>query len=147
MWKSQGERSRLCGGCWSVLSQISEAYSSIDWQYGDGRYHVKGCFRSTTFQDILTLWHVAAPSATKKRTTPLCSSLLASIPNAGQNTLDYTYLQSNKETTAWTYAFSLCRSPKMVVSIRRLSTVLPSFARNVFYSGCSVFIWLPLALL
>ena len=65
-------------------SQISEAYPSPDWQYGDGHYHAKGWFCLTAFQGILTLWHVPAPSVTKKRTTPLCSSLLASISNAGQ---------------------------------------------------------------
>ena len=32
----------------------------------------------------LTLWLVTAPSATKKQTTPLCSSLFASISNYGQ---------------------------------------------------------------
>ena len=29
---------------------------------------------------------------------------------------------------------------------RYVTTVLPAFTRNVFYSGCSVFIWLPLIL-
>ena len=65
-------------------SQISEAYPSPYWQYGDGRYHAKGLFRLTAVQSVLSLWPVAAPSATKKRTTPLCSSLLASISNAGR---------------------------------------------------------------
>ena len=35
-WKSQGERSGLYGGCWSVSSQISEAYPSPDCQYEGG---------------------------------------------------------------------------------------------------------------
>ena len=65
-------------------SQISEAYPSPDWQYGDGRDHAKGLFRPTAFQDVLTLWRVAAHSVTKKRTTPLCISLPASISNAGR---------------------------------------------------------------
>ena len=65
-------------------SQISEAYPSKDWQYGDGRYHAKGLFRPTACQGVLILWRGAALSATKKRTTPLCSSLLASVSNFGQ---------------------------------------------------------------
>ena len=35
-------------------SQISEAYSSPYWQYGNGRYHAKGWFRPTAFQGVLT---------------------------------------------------------------------------------------------
>ena len=33
-------------------SQISEAYPSPDWEYGDGRYHAKGSFRPTAFQGV-----------------------------------------------------------------------------------------------
>ena len=44
----------------------------------------KGLFRQTAFQGVLTLWRVAALLVIKKRTTPLCSPLLASIYNAGQ---------------------------------------------------------------
>ena len=47
-------------------SQISEAYPSPDWQYGDEHFHAKGWFYPTAFQGILILWHVAAPLATKK---------------------------------------------------------------------------------
>ena len=65
-------------------SQISEAYSSPDWQYGDRRYPAKGWFCPTAFQEVLTLWRRSAPYATKKRTTPLCYSLLASISSAGR---------------------------------------------------------------
>ena len=64
--------------------QISETYPSPDWQYGDRCFHAKGCFSPTAFQGVLTLWRIAAPSATKKRTTPLCSCLLVSISNDGR---------------------------------------------------------------
>ena len=74
-------------------SQISEAYPSPDWQYGDKHYHAKGWFRPIAFQGVLTLWHVTAPSATMKQTTPLCSSLLASIFQCWMNTF-YTTLTS-----------------------------------------------------
>ena len=46
-------------------SQISEAYPSPDWQYGDGRYYARG-FRPTAFQGVLTLVRVPAPSVTTK---------------------------------------------------------------------------------
>ena len=38
----------------------------------------------TAFQGVFALWRVVAPSATKKRTISLYSSLLASISNAGR---------------------------------------------------------------
>ena len=41
-------------------SQISEAYPSPDWQYGDGSYRAKGWFRPTAFHGVLTLWRAAA---------------------------------------------------------------------------------------
>ena len=104
--------------------KISKTYPSPDWQYGDGRYYAKGWFSPRAFQVVLALWRVAVPSATKKRTTPLCSSLLASISNAGRtHTLHYTHLQSNKETTVKTCTFSLRMSPtlQMAVSICDIS--------------------------
>ena len=89
-------------------SQISEAVM-------DGRLHANGWFHPTAFQGVLTLWCVAASSATKKRTTPLCSSLLASISNAGRTL--YAHLQSNKETTMWICVFSLCMSPTLQMAV------------------------------
>ena len=74
-------------------SQTSEAYPTPDWQYADERYHAKGQFHLIAFQGISTLWRIAAPSATKKLTIPLCSSLLVSISNAGR-THFYTTLTS-----------------------------------------------------
>ena len=65
-------------------SQIFEAYPSPDWQYWYGYYNAKGWFRPTTFQCVLGLWHVAESLASKKQTTPHCSSLLVPISNAGQ---------------------------------------------------------------
>ena len=117
MWKSQGKRFGLYGRCWSVSHKISETYPSPDWQYGDGRYHAKWWFRPTAFLVILTLWHVAEPSAAKKQTTPL---YLPPFPMLDERTLHYIHLQSNKVTTVWTCAFSLYMSPtlQMAVSIR-----------------------------
>ena len=69
---------------------------------------------------------VPAPSATKKRTTPLCSSLLPAFPMLDEHTLHFAHLQSNKETAVWTCVFSLCMSPtlQMVVSIRSNSVTI-----------------------
>ena len=58
------------------------------------------------------------------------------------NTL-HTTTQSNKETV-WMCVFT----PILYTwQYWYIATVLIAFARNVFYGGCSVFIWLPLILL
>ena len=81
------------------------------------------------------LMRFAATSATKKRTTFLCSSLLASIFNADEHTLHYAHLQSNNRTTVWTCAFSICMSPtlQMAVSIRNNSVA--SLCKVCFMAG------------
>ena len=84
MWKSQGKGLGCTEDVEMFPNQMSEAYPSPDWQYRDGRYQAKGRFRPTAFQGVLTLWRVAASSATKQGTTHLCSSLLASISNTGR---------------------------------------------------------------
>ena len=123
-------------------SQISEAYPSPDWQYGDRRYHAKGCLRPTAFQGVLTLRRVPAPSATKKRTTALLC--LPPFPMLDEHTLHYAHLQSNKEITCGPLRFHhACLLPNRW-QFRYTITVMPAFARNVIYGGCSVFIWLPL---
>ena len=71
-------------------NKISEVYPSSDWQHGDGRYHAKGLFRPTKFYGVLTLLRIPEPSATKKRITPLCSSLFASVLNAGRTHFTFT---------------------------------------------------------
>ena len=71
----------------------------------------------------LIIWHVAAPSATINE--PHLSALLClpPFPMLDEHTLHYAHLQSNKETTVWTCAFSLYMSPtlQMTVSIRNNS--------------------------
>ena len=61
-----------------------------------------------------------------------------------EHTLHYAHLQSNKETTVWTCAFSLCMSLTLQMVVPYVTTVLPTW---VFYGACSVFIWLPLILI
>ena len=94
MWNSQAEISGLYGGCWSV-SQLNLWSLSVTrlavWEWALSCQmmippnSIPRCFNSMA--------RVSTSSATKKRTTPLCSSLLASIFNAG-----------------WTY-FTLCSPP------------------------------------
>ena len=87
MWKSQGERSGLHGGCWSVSQpNFWSLFLTILAVWGRAlSWNVRQHFRAFW----LYVWRVAAPSATKKRTTPLCSSLLASISNAEQTHFCY----------------------------------------------------------
>ena len=90
------------------------------------------CFRPT-------LSRVAAPSATKKRTTPLCSSFLASFSNNGLTHFTlHAHLQSNRETTVWSCAFSVCLSPTlhMAVSIRNNSVA--SLCKECFFFMAAV---------
>ena len=65
---------------------------------------------------------MARCSTLSHRNGPHLSALicLPPFPIKDQHTLYYAHLHSNKETTVWTCAFSLCMSPtlQMAVSIR-----------------------------
>ena len=145
MWKPQGIDLGCRENVEVFLCQISEVYPSPDWHCGDGRYHAKGWISPIAFKGVLALWRVAAPSATKKRTHPLCSSLLVSISNSGR--IHFTlrsppeqYRNNCVDLVCFHYA---CLLPYRW-QYRYVTTVLPDFARNVFYGGCSVFFWVPL---
>ena len=134
LWKSQGKDLGCTEDVEVFPSQIS-AYPSPDWQYGDGRYHAKELFHSTAFQGVLTYGvsqHLLPPRNEPRLSAILC---LPSFPMLDEHILHNAHLQSNEETTAWTCAFSLCRW-----QYRYITRVLPTFVRNVFYGGCSVFI-------
>ena len=68
------------------------------------------------------------------RNEPHLSALICfpPFPMLDEHTLHYAHLQSNKETTVWTCAFSLCMSPtlQMAVSIRNNSVA--SFCEECF---------------
>ena len=135
MWKSQGERFGMYGGCLSVFQSNLWSLSLI----------------------ILTVWGWALsckrmiPSdtipATKKRTTPLCSSLLACISNAGRT--HYTKHTSGaiKEQLCGPVRFHYAFLLTYRWQHRYVTMVLPAFVGNVFCGGCSVFIWVPLIFL
>ena len=93
---------------------------------GTGVYHAKQWFRPTAFQCVLTLWRVAALSAPKKEPHLSALLFLPPFPILDEHTLNYAYLQSNKETTVWTCAFSVCMSRilQMTLSIRSNSVAI-----------------------
>ena len=90
------------------------------------------------------------PQPPKKRTTPLCSCFLTYISNAGRThfTLLYAHLQSNKETTVWTCAFSLCMSPTLQLAVSKRNNNVASFCEEcvlwqVMGFDCSLFnVWI-----
>ena len=97
-------------------------------------------------QNSSAFWLYGAPQHPQPpRNGPHLSALLCLplFPMLDEHTLHYAHLQSNKETTVWTSALSLCMSPTPQLTVLIVTTVLPAFARNVFYGGCSVLIWLP----
>ena len=73
---------------------------------------------------------------------PHLSALLCLPPilMLDEHTLHYSHLQSNKETTVWTWCFHYACVLPYRWQYRYVTTVLPAFARNVLYGGCSVFI-------
>ena len=130
MWKSHGKDLDCTENVEVLPSQISEAYHSPDWQYGCGRYHAKGRFRPTAFQGVLTLWCVSAPSVTKQLTTLSALLWLPPFPMLDEHTLHYTHLQSNKETTVWTCAFSLFMSPTLQMAVSLSYNSISSFCKE-----------------
>ena len=107
MWKSQGERFGLYGGCWSVS-------------------------QSNLWSLSLTILAICGQELPYKRVIPSnsipgCFDFMAHHTTLSHqetnHTLHSAHLQSNKETTVWTCTFSLCMSPtpKMAVSIRNNS--------------------------
>ena len=134
----QGERSGCTEDVEVFPSKSLKPISHQIWQYGDRNYHAKVRFRPTEIQGVLTLWRLAAPSATKKRATSLCFSFHF---QCWSNTL-YTTLTSRaikKEPYAHVHFNYTCLLPYRW-QYQYLTTVLPAYARNVFYGRCSVFI-------
>ena len=125
-WKSQGERSGLYQGCWSVsqpnllslsLTKLAvwlwalSCKSEIPSDIIPGRFGFMARRRSQHPQPL--------------RNEPHLSALLRlpPFPMLYEHTLHYAHLQSNKETTMWICAVSLWMSPilQMAVSMRNYS--------------------------
>ena len=123
MWKWQGEKSGLYGWCWSVSQPNLWSFSFTRlavWRMG-----VIMQKDDSFWQHSRVFWLYGAsqhpqPPRHEPHFSALCLSL---IPLLDEHILHYTHLQSNKETTLWTCAYSLCISPtvKMAVSIRNNS--------------------------
>ena len=88
----------------------------------------------SAWQHARAFWHYGASQHPQSpRNEPHLSALLclSPFPMLDKHTLHYAHIQSNKETTVWTCAFSLHMSPtlEMAVSIRNYSVAS-------FYEDC-----------
>ena len=142
MCKSQGERSGLYGGCrrvsqpnlWSLsLIKLTVGWSGVIMQKdGSVRQHSK-----------LFWLYGASQQPQPPRNEPHLYALLRlpPFPILDDHTSHYAHLQSNKETTVWTCAFSLgmYSTLQMTISIRENSVA--SFCEE--YVLWRVFTWLP----
>ena len=145
MWNPQGERSGLYGGCWSVsqpnlwslsvtrLSVWERALSSkitIPFEQHPGRFYFVARHSTLSYQ--------------KTNHTSLLFFACLHF-HCWMKTLYTTFTsRAIKKQLCWPVSFhSACPLPYRW-QYWYVSTVLPAFARNMFYGGCSVFIWLPL---
>ena len=138
---SQGERSVLYGGCWSVSQPNLCRLSLI-------RLAVWGRALSSVRHHSMAFWLCRVfMHSQPTRNEPHLSALLClpPFPMLDEHPLHYIHLQSNKEkklcgTVSFHYA---CLLPYRW-QYRYVTTVLPAFAKYVFYGASSVFIWLSL---
>ena len=129
--KPQGERSVLYGGCWSVSQpnrwkliphQIGSMGSGVIIQKDDSvRQH------SRMFWLYGASQHPQPPRNETHLTAFLC---LPPFPMLDEHTLHYPHLQSNKETTVWTCAFSLCMSPTLQMAVLIRNNSVASFCEE-----------------
>ena len=123
MWKSQGERSGLYGGCWSVsqpnLWSLSLTRLTV-WKRALSRKRMIPSDNIPGRFDFMARLSTLSHQVTNHTSLHF---LLASISKLDEYTLHSAHIQSNKETTVWTSVFSLCMSPtlQMAVSIRNNS--------------------------
>ena len=144
MWKSHGERYGMYGGCWKCfpaksLKLIPHHFGSM----GTGVIMQKDDF---VRQHSRAFWLYGAsqhPQPLKKNHASLLFFACFHF-QCWTNTL-YTTLTSRaikKQLCGPVRFHYACLLP--YIWQYRYITVLPAFARNMFYGGCSVFIWLPL---
>ena len=65
---------------------------------------------------------------------------LPPFPMLDEHTLHYAHLHSNKETTVWTCAFSLCMSSTLQMAVSIRNNTVANFFEDVFYGRFSFFI-------
>ena len=145
MWKSQRERFWMYGGCWSV-SQPNL------WSLSFTRLAVRGwalsCKRMIPSDSIPGRFDfMARRSILSQEETNHISLLFFACPHfqCWTNTL-YTTLTSRaiKKQLCGPVRFHYACLLPYRWQYRYVTTVLPAFARNVFYGGWYVYIWLPL---
>ena len=145
IWKSQGERSGLYGGCLSVsqppLWSLSLTRLAV-WE------RVLSCKRKIPSDSIPGRFDFMAHRSTLSHQETNHNSLfffgclyLQCWTNALYTTLTSSAVK--KQLCGPVRFHCACLLPYRR-QCRYITTVLPAFARNVFYGGCSVFIWLPL---
>ena len=131
-WEEQGERSGLYGGCLDVTH--AKSLKLIPHKIGSmGTGAIMQEDDSVRQHSRVFLLYGASQHSQPPRNEPHVSALLSlpPVPMLVEHTLQYAHLQSNKETTVWTCAFSLCMSHtlQMAVSIRNNSV-------TSFYEEC-----------
>ena len=131
MWKLQGERSGLCGGCWSV-SQPNL------WSLSLTRLTVCGwallCERMIP-SDFMT----RRSTFSHQETNHTSLLFFACLHFQCWTNILYTMLTSRaimKQLRGPVRFHYACLLPYRW-QYRHITTVLPDFARNVFYGGCS----------
>ena len=129
MWKSQGESSELYRGCCVfqlIPHQIGSMGTAVVMQKDDSvRQH------SRAFWLYGGSLHPQPPRNEPHLSVLLC---LPPFPMLDEHTLHYAHLQSSKETTVWTPAFSLCISLTLqkALSIRN-NSVASFFEEGVLW--------------
>ena len=128
MWKSQGERSGLYGECWIVsqpnLWSLSLTRLAV-WE------QALSCTRMIPSDNIPGCFNIMACRSTlNHQETNHTSFCLPPFPMLDQHTLYYAHLQSNKETTVWTCAFSLCVSPTLQMAVSICNNSVASFCEE-----------------
>ena len=121
-------------------SQISDAYLSPDRQYGDGHYHVKD---DSVREHSRAFACMARRSTLRHQRTNHTSLLFFACLHfhCWTNTL-YTMLTAKaikKQLCGLVRFHYACLLPYRW-QYRYVTTVLTTFARNMFYGGCSVLI-------
>ena len=145
MWKSQGERSGLYGGCWSV-SQPNFWSLSITRLAVWGR--ALSCKRKIQSGSIPGRFDFMAHRSTLAHQNMNHTSLLffACLHFQCWASTLYTTLTSRsiKKQVYGPVRFHYACPLSYSCQFRFVTTVFPAFARNVCYCQCSVYIWLSL---
>ena len=148
MWKSQGERSGLYGGCWSVsqpnlwivfLTRLAVWGRALSCKRMSPSDSIPGRF------DFMARWSILS----HQKMNYTCVLVFACLHFQCWTNILYTTVTSRaiKKQLRGSVRFHYAYLLPYRWHYRYVTTVLLSFTRNVFYGGCSVFIWLPLIVL